>query len=202
MTTKVFMSSRLLIETRIIVIMSSSLAVRLEEKKNRKTIFVVFFFSMKLTLKEEKKNRRTIFVVLFFSMMMFSIEKKKNQKTISVDFSFDRTSSSSSLSSSFINSESQFVTQSFRSLSSSILRDIAIMFDALMKNVINFSKTRLKKEYLTEQHHEIFSSISFTSKSSSDAFRSRKRVRKMISIASKKRVKSSKNSCECAMSTR
>jgi hypothetical protein len=71
-----------------------------------------------------------------------------------------------------------------------------------MKNVVNLSKTRLKKKYLTKQHHEIFSSISFTSKSSSNAFRSRKRIRKMISIASKKRVKSSKNSCECAMSTK
>jgi hypothetical protein len=99
------------------------------------------------------------------------------------------------LSSSFINSESRFVTQSSRSLSSSIFKDIAIMFDALMKNVVNFSKIRLKKKYLTEQHHEILSSISFTSKSSSNASRSRKKIRKMISITSKKRVKSSKNSC-------
>jgi uncharacterized protein (UPF0371 family) len=196
------MSSRLLIETRIIVIMSSSFAVRLEKKKNRRTIFVVFFSSMKLTLEEEKKNRRTIFVVLFSSMMMSSIEKKKNQRAISVDLFFDRVSSSSSLSSSFISSESQLVTQSFRSLSSSIFRSIAIMFDALMKDVVSLSETRLREEYLTEQHHEILSSISFTSKSSSDALRSRKRVREMISIASKKRVRSSENSCECAMSTR
>jgi hypothetical protein len=202
MTTKVFMSSRLLIETRIIVIMSSSSVVRLEKKKNRKTIFVVFFSSKILTLEKEKKNRKIIFVVLFFSMMLSSIEKKKNQRTIFVDFFFDRASSSSSLSSSSINFESRFVTQSFRSLSSSIFRDIAIMFDALMKNVVSLSKTRLKREYLTEQHHEIFSSISFTSKSSSNAFRSRKKIKKMISITSKKRVKSSKNSCECAMSTK
>ncbi len=74
------------------------------------------------------------------------------------------------------------------------------MFDALMKNVVSFSKIRLKRKYLTEQHHEIFSSISFTSKSSSNAFRSRKRIKEMISITSKKRVKSSENSCECAMS--
>jgi hypothetical protein len=106
------------------------------------------------------------------------------------------------LSSSFINFESRFVTQSSRSLSSSTFRDIAIMFDALMKNVVSLSKTRLKEKYLTEQHHEILSSISFTSKSSSDAFRSRKRSKETISITSKKRVKSSANSCECAMSTR
>jgi hypothetical protein len=57
--------------------MSSSLAVRLKEKKNRKAILVVFFFSMKLTLEKEKKNRKIILVVFFFSMMMFSIKKKK-----------------------------------------------------------------------------------------------------------------------------
>jgi hypothetical protein len=149
-----------------------------------------------------KKNRKITFVVLFFSMMLSSIEKKKNQKAIFVDFFLDRASSSSSLSSSFINSESRFVTQSSRSLSSSTFRNIAIMFDALMKNVVSFSKIRLTKKYLTELHHEILSSISFTSKWSSNALRSRRRIKKMISIASKKRVKSSKNSCECAMSTR
>ncbi len=189
-------------QIKFVVIISSSFVVRLKEEKNRKITFVVFFFSRILTLKEEKKNRKAIFVVLFFSMMLFSIERKKNQKTIFVDFFFDRASSSSSLSSSFISSESRFVTQSSRSLSSSIFKSIAIMFDALMKNVVNLSKTRLKKEYLTEQHHEILFSISFTSKSSSNAFRSRKRIKEMISIASKKRVKSSKDSCECAMSTK
>ncbi len=196
------MSTPLLIEMKIIVIMSSSFAARLEEKKNRKTIFVVLFFSTILTLVKKKKNRKTIFVVLFFSTMMSSIEKKKNQKTISVDLFLDRASSSSSLSSSSISSESRFVTQSSRSLSSSALRNIAIMFDALMKDVVSSSEIRLKKKCLTELHHEIFSSISFTSKSSSDAFRSRRRVREMISIASRKRVRSSENSCECAMSTR
>ncbi len=201
-TKEIFMSSCLLIETRIVVIMSSSFAVRLKKKKNRKIIFVVFFFSKIVISEEKKKNRKITLVVFFFSMMLSSIEKKKNQKTIFVDFSFDRVSSSSSLSSSFINSESRFVTQSSRSLSSSAFRNIAIMFDALMKNVVSFSKTRLKEKYLTELHHEIFSSISFTSKSSSNAFRSRRRAREMISITSKKRVKSSKNSCECAMSTR
>jgi hypothetical protein len=201
-TKKIFMSSRLLIETKIVVIMSSSFAVRLKEKKNRKIIFVIFFFSKIVISKKEKKNRKIIFVVLFSSKMLFLIERKKNQKTIFVDFFFDRASSSSSLSSSSINFESRLVTQSSRSFSSSIFKNIEIMFDALMKNVVNLSKTRLKRKYLTELHREIFSSISFTSKSSSNAFRSRRRIRKMISITSKKRVKSSKNSCECAMSTR
>ncbi len=93
-TKKIFMSSRLLIETRIVIIMSSSFTVRLEKKKNRKIIFVVFFFSKIVISEEEKKNRKIIFVVFFFSMMLSSIKKKKNQKTIFVDFSFDRASSS------------------------------------------------------------------------------------------------------------
>ncbi len=201
-TKKVFMSSRLLIERKIVVIMSSSFVVRLEEKKNRKIIFVVFFFSRIVTSEEEKKNRKIIFVIFFSSMMLSSIEKKTNQKTIFVDLFLDRASSSSSLSSSSINFESRLVTQSSRSLSSSAFKDIAIMFDALMKNVVSFSKIRLKRKYLTELHHETLSSISFMSKSSSNASRSRRKVKKMISITSKKRVKSSKNSCECAMSTR
>jgi uncharacterized protein (UPF0147 family) len=189
-------------QIKSVVIISSSLVMRLEREKNRKITFVVLFFSRVLTLKEEKKNRKTILVVFFFSMMLSSIKRKKNQKTISVDLSFDRTSSSSSLSSSSISSESRFVTQSSRSLSSSAFRDIAIMFDALMKDVVNLSETRLRKKYLTEHYHETLFSISFTSKSSSDAFRSRKRIKEMISITSKKRVRSSEDSCECAMSTR
>jgi hypothetical protein len=51
------------------------------------------------------------------------------------------------LSSSFINFESRLVTQSFWSLSSSIFKDIAIMFDALMKNVVNLEKICLKKKF-------------------------------------------------------
>jgi hypothetical protein len=117
-------------QIKIIVIMSSSFVARLKKKKNRKIIFVVFFSSKILTLKEEKKNRKTIFVVFFFSIVLFSIEKEKNQKAIFVDFSFDRASSSSSLSSSFISFEFRFVTQSSRSLFSSTFRNIAIMFDA------------------------------------------------------------------------
>jgi hypothetical protein len=177
--------------------MSSSFVARLKKKKNRKITFVVFFFSKVLTLKEKKKNRKIILVVLFssivlssiegkenreitfvvsfFSVVLSSIEEKKNQRTISVDFFFDRASSSSSLSSSFISFEFRLVTQSSRSLFSSILKNIAIMFDALMKDVVSSSETRLSEEYLTELHHDVFSSISFTFESSSDALRSRKK---------------------------
>ncbi len=196
------MSSRLLIETKIIVIMSSSFVARSEKKKNRKTTFVVFFFSKILTLKEKKENRKKTFVILFFSIVLSSIEKKKNQRTTSVDLSLDRASSSSSLSSSSVNFEFRFVTQSFRSLFSSALRSIAIMFDALMKDVVSLSKTRLNEEYLTELHHDALSSISFTSESSSDAFRSRKRAREMTSSISRKQIRSSKELCDCVMSTK
>jgi hypothetical protein len=189
-------------QIKIIVIMSSSFVARLKEKKNRKIIFVVFFFSRILILKEKKKNRKTIFVVLFFSIVLSSIEKEKNQRTIFVNFFFDRALSSSSLSSSFINFEFRFVTQSSRSLFSSIFKSIAIMFDALIKNVVNFSKICLNEEYLTKLHHDAFFSISFTFESSSDAFRSRKRARKMTSSILRKQIRSSKKSCDCVMSTR
>jgi hypothetical protein len=74
--------------------------------------------------------------------------------------------------------------------------------DALMKNVVNLSKTRLCEKYLTELHHDVLFSISFTSESSFDAFRSRKRAREMTSSISKKRIKSSEKSCDCVMSSR
>jgi hypothetical protein len=61
-----------------------------------------------VTRSKEKKNRKTILVVLFFSIMLSSIERKKNQRTIFVDFSFRRKSSSSSLTSSFIVFEFSF----------------------------------------------------------------------------------------------
>ncbi len=113
---------------------------------------------------KKKKNRKTIFVVFFFSIVLSSIEKKKNQKTISVDFFLDWVSSSISLSSSSINFEFRLVTQSFRSFFSSILREIAVLFDALMKNVVSFSKICLSAKYLTKLHHDVLFSILFTFK--------------------------------------
>jgi hypothetical protein len=135
-TEEMFLSTRLLIETRIIVIMSSSFVVRLKKKKNRKITFVVFFFSKILTLKEEKKNRKTIFVVFFFSMMLSSIEKKKNQRAIFVDFFFDWASSSFFLTFSLV--ESSFAIQSlFSSLSSITSKKLAIMSKALLNDTSN-----------------------------------------------------------------
>ncbi len=89
-TKNVFMSSRLLIETKIIVIMSCSFVTRLKKKKNRKTTFVVLFLSRILTLKHREKNRKTIFVVFFFSIVLSLSKKKKNQKTIFVNLFFDQ----------------------------------------------------------------------------------------------------------------
>jgi hypothetical protein len=123
--------------------------VRLERKKNRKIIFVVFFFSRILTLKEEKKNRKTIFVVFFFSMMLSSIKKKKNQKTIFVDFSFDRASSSFFLTLSFI--ESSFAIQSSSSsLFLITLKKLAIMSKILLNDISNSIKTRCDADFFNQ----------------------------------------------------
>ncbi len=79
-------------------------------------------------LKEKKKNRKTTFVVSFFSNVLSTIEREKNQKTISVDLSLDRASSSFSLTSSLIIFEFSLAAQSSSSLSSFTLRDLVIMF--------------------------------------------------------------------------
>jgi hypothetical protein len=151
---------------------------------------------------KEKKNRKKILVVFFFSIVLSSIEREKNRRAIFVDLFFDRALSSISLSSSFVNFESRFVTQSSRSFFSSTFKRIAILFDALMKNVVNLSEICLSAKYLTKLHHDAFFSISFTFESSFDAFRSRKKIRKMITSILKKRIKSSKESCDCVMSSR
>jgi hypothetical protein len=189
-TEKIFMSSRLLIETRIVVIMSSSFAVRLKEKKNRKITFVVFFFSM----------------------MLSSIEKKKNQRTISVDFFFDRASSSSSLTFSFV--ESSSANSSFSSsLSSITLKKLAIMSKALLNDISNSIEIRCDENFLNRFQDFVSSSvlsfrlIFFASlslilsilSSSLNLSRSQKRIRSAFSTSFKKRVKSA-NHCECILS--
>ncbi len=105
--------------------------------------------SSSVTRLREKENRKTTFVVFFFSIVLSSIKKKENQKTIFDDFFFRRTLSSSSLTSSsivsesslasqsissFIVSESSFTSQSISSWSSSTLKNIIIMSEALLKN--------------------------------------------------------------------
>jgi hypothetical protein len=79
-TKEVFMSSRLLIETKIVVIMSSSFVVRLKEKKNRKIIFVVFFFFENCDFKrKEEKSRNNSRCFLLFDDAVFDWKKKKSK---------------------------------------------------------------------------------------------------------------------------
>ncbi len=212
MTTKIFMSSRLLIETKIVVIMSSSFVTRLKEKRNRKTTFVVFFFSRILTLQEKKKNRKTIFVVFFFSIVLFLIKKKKNQKSIFVDFFFDRASSSFFLTFSFV--ESSFAIQSFfSSLFSITLKKFAIMSKVLLNDISNLIKIRCLADFLNRIQDFFFSFvlslrfIIFVSlslilsifSSFLNLSRSRKRARSTFSTSLKKKIKSA-NHCECILS--
>ncbi len=184
------MSSRLLIETRIVVIMSSSFAVRLKKKKNRKIIFVVFFFSM----------------------MLSSIEREKNQRAISVDLSFDRASSSFSLTLSFVESSSAN-SSFFSSLFSITLKKLAIMSKALLNDISNSIEIRCDENFLNRFQDFVFSSVlslrliffasfSLTLSIFSSSFnlsRSQKRARSASSTSLKKRVKSA-NHCECILS--
>jgi hypothetical protein len=189
-TKKIFMSTRLLIETKIIVIMSSSFVARLEKKK----------------------NRRTIFVVLFSSIVLFSIERKKNQKTISVDLFLDRASSSFSLTFSFV--ESSFANQSsFSSLFSITLKKLAIMSEILLNDISNSIETFCFADFLNRIQDFFFSSVlsfrfiffvsfSFILSILSSFFslsRSRKRIRSTFSTSLKKKIKSA-NHCECILS--
>ncbi len=210
-TENVFMWSRLLIETKIIVIMSSSFVTRLKEKKNRKTIFVVFFFSKILILKKREKNRRTIFVDFFLSIVLSSIEKKKNQKTIFLDFSFDRTLSSFSLTSSFNVSEFSFASSSISSWFSSTLKNMIMMSKALLKNEDDFI-THFDENLLTELIHNVsssfvlfFDSFSFVFivfASSFNASRFRKRVHESFSLTFQKKNRLTNDHCDCTLSSK
>jgi hypothetical protein len=177
-------------QIKFVVIISSSLAVRLKKKKDRKIIFVVFFFSMMLSL----------------------IEKKKNQRAISVDFSFDRVSSSFSLTFSFV--ESSFANQSsFLSLFSITLKKLTIMSKALLNDISNSIEIRCDENFLNRFQDFVssfvlsfrlifFVSLSFilsTFSSFLNLSRSRKRIRSTSSTSFKKRVKSA-NHCECILS--
>ncbi len=86
-TIEVFISSSLLIDTETAVTMSSFFDVCLKEKKkNRRSNFVVFFFSNVLLLKETKKNRESNLVVFFSSNILLLTKKKKNRKSNLVVF--------------------------------------------------------------------------------------------------------------------
>jgi hypothetical protein len=107
---------------------------------------------------KRKKNRKIIFVVFFFSMMLFSIEKKKNQKTIFVDFFFDRVSSSFSLTSSLV--ESSFAIQSFSSsLFSITLKKLAIMSKILFNDISNSIEIRCDADFFNQIRDSFFSFV-------------------------------------------
>ncbi len=208
---EMFMSSRLLIETKIVVIMSSSSITRLEEKKNRKTIFVVFFSSKILTLKERKENRRTIFVVLSLSVVLSSIEKKKNQRAIFVDFFFDRISSSFSLTSSSIVFESSLASSSIPSWSSSTLKNMIIILKTLLENEDDFI-IHFDESLLAELIHSVSSSFVLSSDSLFFVFivfassfsesRFRKKAHESFSSALKKRSRLTNDHCDCTLSSK
>jgi hypothetical protein len=174
-----------------------------------------------VTRLKEKKNRKTIFVVLFFSIVLSSIEKKKNQKTIFIDFFFDRILSSFSLTSSFIVSKFSFASQSISLWFSSRLKNIIMMFEALLKNedcfIIHFDEN-----LLTELIHNALSSsvlscdsisfvmfafvsfffVSIVFASSFNASRFRKRVHESFSSAFKKRSRLTNDHCDCTLSSK
>jgi hypothetical protein len=186
-------------QIKIIVIMSSSCVARLEKKKNRKTIFVVYFSSIVLS----------------------SIEKKKNQKTIFVDFFFRRTSSSSSLTSSFVVSEFSFASQSISSWSSSTLKNIIMMFETLLKNE-DCLITHFDESLLAELIHNVSSSFVLSSDSiffvmfafaslffvfivlasSVRASRFRKRAYESFSSASQKKSRLTSDHCDFTLSSK
>jgi hypothetical protein len=210
-TIEVFMSSRLLIDTKTAVTMSSFFNVRLkEEKKNRKSNFVVLFFSNMLLLTEKKKNRESNFVVLSFSKMLFSIEKKKSKSNSRWSF-FRSNSSSFSLMSSFIVSEFSFASQSISSWFSSTLRDMIIMFEAFLKNEDCFI-THFDENLLTDLIHnasssfvlsfDLFFFVFIVFASSFNALCFRKRAHESFSSTFKKRVRLTNNHYDCTLSSK
>jgi hypothetical protein len=108
----------------------------------------------------------------------------------------------------------------FSSFSSFMLKNIVMMFETFVKNVVNFSESRRDEIFLTELIHNTISSFVLSSRSFSfvsfsfvllsfvsfvffstfDASRLDKRVRELSSSMSKKRIDSTRNNCECIMS--
>jgi hypothetical protein len=174
-----------------------------------------------VTRLKEKKNRKTTFVVFFFSIVLSSIKRKKNQKNIFVDFFFRRTSSSLSLTSSFMIFEFSFASQSISSWSSSTLKNIIMMFETFLKNedcfIIYFNES-----LLTELIHNVSSSfmLSFDSiffvmfafasfffvfivlASFVRASRFRKRAHESFSSTSQKKSRLTSDHCDCTLSSK
>jgi hypothetical protein len=176
------------------------------------SLFMCSMMSLSLVARsEKKKNRKTTFVVFFFSIVLSSIEREKNQKAIFVDFFFRRTSSSSSLTSSFIVSEFSLASQSTSSWSSSSLRDITMMSKALLENE-DCLTTHFDESLSAALIHNVSSlfvlssdSLFFVSvvlASSINASRSRKRAHESFSSALKKRSRLTNDHCGCTLSSK
>jgi hypothetical protein len=102
----------------------------------------------------------------------------------------------------------------FSSFSSAVLRDFAVMFEALMNENLNSSKIHCDENFLSLIHDFVssfvllsdslffasFSFAQFVFLSSSDASRSHKRARESLSSALKKRVRSTNDHCDCKLS--
>jgi hypothetical protein len=182
-----------------------------KRKKIEDQISLFFSFRIFYCWQKEKKNRRSNFIVLFLSKMLLSVEEKKNREVIFVDFSFDRASSSFSLTSSFNVSESLFASSSISSWFSSTLKNMTMMSRTLLKNedcfIIHFDES-----LLTELIHNVSSSfvLSFDSiffvfivfASSFNASRSRKRAYESFSSAFKKRSRLTNNHYDCTLSSK
>jgi hypothetical protein len=186
------------------------------------SLFMCSMMSLSLVARsEKKKNRKTTFVVFFFSIVLSSIEREKNQRATSVDFFFDRISSSFFLTSSHIVSESSLASSSISSWSSSALRKMTVMSEALLENENRFT-THLDESLLAELIHSAsssfvlssdliffvmfaFASLSFVSivlASSARASRFRKRAHESSSSASQKRSRLTSDHCDCTLSSK
>jgi hypothetical protein len=153
--------------------------------------------------------------------VLSSIKKEKNQKTIFIDRFLRRTSSSSSLTSSFIVFDISFASQSTSSWSSSTLKNIIMMSEALLKNEDCFI-THFDESLLAELIHNVsssfvlssdliffvmfaFVSLSFVSivlASSARASRFRKRIHESFSSTSQKRSRLTNDHCDCTLSSK
>ncbi len=181
---------------------------------------VVMSLCLALRLKKKKENRKTIFIVFFSSNVFLLIRKKKNRKSNFIVFFLDRISSSSSLTSSFVVSKSSLSTRLSSSFSSFMFKNIVMIFETLMRNIISFFESHFEENLLIELiHSEIssfvlssrsfffvtsffasFSFVSFVFLLSSDATRFHKRVRESSSSTHKKRIRSTDDHCDCMLS--
>jgi ABC-type multidrug transport system fused ATPase/permease subunit len=121
---------------------------------------------------------------------------------------------------SLVISKSSLETKLFSLFSSFMFKNIVIMFEIFVKNIVNSSESRRDENFLAKLIHNAISSfvlsfysfffvsfffallsfVSFVFLSFFDTSRFRKRARESFLSMSRKRVNSTKNECECIMS--